>query len=68
MLKSLRLAEGLVTLPRSLSPSLSPSLPHSIPDDSCEAVPMESLEILLAFSIAHGNVNSILDCLYILLG
>lgn len=32
------------------------------------SVSAECLEILLTFSIAHGSVNSILDCLHILLG
>jgi hypothetical protein len=39
----------------------------SLPDETYVSVSAECLEILLAFSIAHANVNSILDCLHILL-
>jgi hypothetical protein len=39
----------------------------SAPDDS-DLDPTECLEMLLAFSLSHGNVNSILDCLQTLLG
>ena len=44
------------------------SLSLSLPDETYVSVSAECLEILLAFSIAHANVNSILDCLHILLG
>ena len=40
----------------------------SSPEKGIESAPTDSLEVLLAFSIAHGNVNSILDCLHSLLG
>ena len=48
--------------------SQQPSLALSLPEETYVSVSAECLEILLAFCIAHGNVNSILDCLHILLG
>lgn len=38
-----------------------------VPDDNLDSLCSESLQVLLGFSLAHGNVNSILDCLQILL-
>ena len=32
------------------------------------SVSAECFEVLLGFALAHGNVNSILDCLHVLLG
>ena len=40
----------------------------SLPRDNFVSVDEESLSLLLHFSLATGDVNSILDCLQILLG
>lgn len=40
----------------------------SLPGDNFVSVDRDSLQVLLAFALAHGNVNSILSCLQILLG
>ncbi|CAI8006132.1 Zinc finger ZZ-type and EF-hand domain-containing protein 1 [Geodia barretti] len=37
-------------------------------EEASDLIPTDSLEVLLTFSVAHGNVNSILDCLHILKG
>ena len=40
----------------------------SLPGDNFVSIDRDSLQVLLAFALAHGNVNSILSCLQILLG
>ena len=40
----------------------------SIPGETFVSVDADCLHVLLCFALAHGNVNSILDCLQILMG
>ena len=42
--------------------------PSSLPAETFVSVDADSLQVLLGFALAHGGVNSILDCLHILLG
>lgn len=44
------------------------SLFSSLPGDKFMSVDRDSLQVLLVFALARGNVNSILTCLQILLG
>ena len=43
-------------------------IPCSIPGETFVSVDANCLHVLLSFALAHGNVNSILDCLQILMG
>lgn len=45
-----------------------PSFSFSLPAETFVSVDSDSIQVLLSFSLAHGGVNSILDCLQILLG
>ena len=66
MLQVVRLALSVTITDLHVTGSSSRST--SSPEKGIESAPTDSLEALLAFSIAHGNVNSILDCLHSLPG
>ena len=46
----------------------SPFHTNSIPGETFVSVDADCLHVLLCFALVHGNVNSILDCLQILMG
>lgn len=62
------LTHPLHTHPSTHPPPHTPFHTNSIPGETFVSVDADCLHVLLCFALAHGNVNSILDCLQILMG